>query len=399
MKKFFWIAWVFIGFATLLALTIISMLTLNHQRAQNQTLIQPVPAPQVIKGTSNIDPDFLIKSEFLTTSEIGMITDIVQHDYDPTEGIEIVVAGLNGAVIYDENLRVIKTIAYGPYSTAINIIDVESDNVPEFINRGSWGEVSSLINNDGNTVWTAPEDGGIDDMAAGDINGDSYLEFAVAHNGSTGVNLYDHTGNLLWNNNECGNVWHIEIEDIDIDSIGEIIHSGDSQTNVMDGSGNFIKKPTFFTNGAHVSDFSMVRWPDSSSDFHLVSYVLYHNMPPKVFISNLDSQMVAELEAPGGANTNVALSTLVQFQPDESKLLAVLVPGWSFSNTSTALLFVYDKSCTLIYTDQIPGNAYSIAVVELDDSVALLAGSDAVVYQYKINKSSDIDLPESDNSQ
>jgi hypothetical protein len=399
MKKYWRFVSVFLGFVPLLALTIFLTLKLNYLQTQNQTYLQPAPVHHVIKGTSNIDPDFLIKSELLTTPEIGMITDIVQHDYDPTEGNEIVVAGLNGAVIYDKNLNVIKTITYGPYSTAINIIDVEGDNIPEFINRGSWGEVSSLIDKDGNTLWTAPEGDGIDDMAAGDINGDSYVEFAVAHNGSTGVNVYDHTGNLLWNNTECGNVWHIEIEDIDSDGIDEIIHSGDSQTNVMDGSGNFIKKPTFFSNGAYITDFSMIRWPDSKSDFHLVSYVHYQNMPPKVFISNLDSQMVAELEAPGGTNTDTALSSLVQFQPDESELLAVLVPSEIYSHTGSALLFVYDKSCALIYTDQIPINANSLAVVELDDSVALLAGSDSIVYQYKFKNSSGIVLPESDNSQ
>jgi len=356
---------------------------------QNQIATQAASQHSIIVGTINIIPDFLTRSELLNTPDTGMITHIVQGDYNPSDGDEIVVAGFKGASIYDENLTNIKTISYGPYTSYVNVVDVESDHIPELMVRGSWSEASSLLDNDGKVLWTAVEGDGIDDMAAGDTDGDGLLEFAVGHNGSTGVDLLDHKGNRLWNNAETGNVWHIEIYDLNADGLGEIVHSCSMMaTIIMDGHGNIIKKPSFFTSGVSLSEFQLIRWPDSKSDFHVIAYAHYQDGSSIVTVSDLDSQVTAELKATGEINGDDTFGTLIKFKPNTPEYLAVLVPSPIYASSNSALLLIYDNSGTLIFTDQISTNAKSIAPVMLNDSAALLVGSESLIYEYRLTENS-----------
>jgi hypothetical protein len=51
---------------------------------------------------------------------------------------------------------------------------------------------------------------GVDDMVAGDLNGDGLLQFAVGFNGGGGIHLLNSQGKKLWEFPD-GNVWHVEI--------------------------------------------------------------------------------------------------------------------------------------------------------------------------------------------
>jgi hypothetical protein len=49
----------------------------------------------------------------------------------------------------------------------------------------------------------------MNELVAGDLDGDGVLEFVVGYNGVAGVHLFDAAGERRWRLAD-GNVWHIE---------------------------------------------------------------------------------------------------------------------------------------------------------------------------------------------
>jgi len=96
---------------------------------------------------------------------------------------------------------------------------------PSYIDRGGGGwQPGAFIDENGRLVWQPEIDSAMDDLTAGDLDGDGGLEFVVGYNGRGGVRCYDITGRPRWRKDD-GNVWHVEIVDTDGDGQAEIVHS------------------------------------------------------------------------------------------------------------------------------------------------------------------------------
>jgi hypothetical protein len=260
----------------------------------------------------------------------------------------------------------------------MNIVDIEGDHVPEYMDRGSWGDDSSLMDELGNVVWHAGTDTGTDDMAMGDVNGDGKPEFAVGYNGAGGVRVLDLWGKEIWRI-PSGNVWHVEMVDTNGDGKDEIIHSGHG-LNILDGQGNIISEyPNAPSDGGvYFSHFAVVHWPDSSGALRIIQ-----NGEGVVWIVNLDGSIEKELDAPERARVGQTYATLVLLKSGQPEYLAVLV---DYNTWDVAVLYVYDNTGKLVYDEVLPWSAPTVAAVKLgsDDTETLMVGSGSTVWKYEV---------------
>lgn len=218
---------VVIGCSVLLVLGIITIATAGFLFSKF-ILAQMVPdaqgapkgpgAPAVVSGQG-----LLVKSVYLKDKRLGRITDIAMGLLDAKPGTETVLVGEGGALITGGD-RTAGEFTRFSSTDRVNIIDLEGDGVCEFMNRGSWCSDAAVLNHDGSVRWSYGGSDGVDDMSAGDMNGDGKLEFAVGFNGGGGLHLVSTDGKKIWREDD-GNVWHVEIVDANKDGKPDVVHS------------------------------------------------------------------------------------------------------------------------------------------------------------------------------
>ncbi len=333
--------------------------------------------PAVVTGSG-----FLQKSLFQSDPRLGKVTDIVLGELDGQPGSEIGVAGTQGALILDKGLKVKSSVQFDARTTHAHIIDLNGDGICEFMNmnRAGWSIDASLLDHKGMTLWSYGGMPGVDDVCAGDIDGDGRLEFAVGFNGGGGVHLVDSAGRRRWKEPD-GNVWHVEMADINADGKLEIVHSNAAgRITVRDGQGRILSraKPAPYFSG-----FSLCRWPDRKSR----QYALLAE-GDAVWILGFNGKTVMRLDAPRAGSLGNASGVTVKLVPGEPEYLAVAVDYeiWKRSN-----LYVYDSKGTLVYQEIVPEACASIAALPLDNSdrEAILLGGEGRVWQYQARGSTE----------
>lgn len=325
--------------------------------------------PSVLVGSG-----FLSRSPFFEDARLGSITDIVVSDLGPGPGIEIGIAGSEGVVFLDDDLKTSLSLMFSGWTSHIDIIDTNADGICEFLNRGSWGRDASLIDHDGNVMWTYGGMPGVDDMAAGDIDGDRLMEFVVGFNGGGGVHLLDENGKQTWKKRD-GNVWHVEMVDANSDGHLEIVHSNaGGQLTVRDGEGKIINRAR---PAAYFSHFSLCRWPTKKDrEYALLSE------NDTIWLFDFDGKTVAKFAAPKCGTLGDARGTPVKIMRDQLEYFAVIV---GFRNWKRGILYVYDSTKTLVYQEILPEECASIEAISLDDNETetLLIGGTGRVWQYE----------------
>jgi hypothetical protein len=322
--------------------------------------------PGVTHGAGTLD-----KSVFFTDSGLGSVTDIILK---PASNAQLGIAGTSGAVFLAADGTVQSRVAFSARTGFVQCVDVEKDGKWEFLNRGGggWGD-ASLLDDKGRVLWTYGGMPGLDDIAAGDLDGDGILDFVAGFNGGGGVRRLDKNAALQWTESD-GNVWHVEIVDTDADGKPEIVHSNaGGQITVRDATGRVVRRAR---PGAYFSDFSLCRWPGRTDKQFLLAAE-----NDKIWVYDYDGTTLAALDAPDAGTLGHARGTPVRLRAGEAESLAVIV---DFQNWSLSVLYVYGPDKKLAYQEIIPDSCKSLAALprdgtELDD---VLVGGTGMVWKY-----------------
>ena len=332
--------------------------------------------PGVVKGAG-----LLTQSIYFSDPRLGSVTDIALGRLDPTSGVALGVAGVNGAAFLDATGNVKSTVQFASTFRRISFVDVEGDGVCEFMERGSWGSNAALLNHAGKVLWTyGGSRPGVDDMAAGDLDGDGKLEFVVGFNGSGGVHLLDRAGVARWQRPDS-NVWHVEIVDVNGSGYPEIVHSNAAgQLTVRDAVGSIVSQtqPSAAASGAKIyfSHFSLCHWPTPASRPLLLTPGMN-----SLLVFDIAGKLQATFDAPKVGLLAEAIGTPVKLQRNAPAYFAAAV---TFMPGDRSLLFFYDANKALVYQEVLPETCQTLAALPLGKTgaEALLVGGEGKVWEY-----------------
>jgi len=327
--------------------------------------------PGVIKGSEEFG-----KSIFLTDAGLGSATHII---LDPSADARFGIAGTGGAVFLGADGKVKSRVKFSSRVSYVQFVDVEKDGTWEFLNRGGHGwSDASLHDHDGKLLWKYGGMPGLNDMAAGDLDGDKVLDFVVGFNGGGGVRRLDRNGKVQWQQPD-GNVWHVEIVDTNADGLPEIVHSNaGGQLTVRDKDGKALRqsKP-----GTYFNQFSVCLWPTAKDGPHLIAAGA-----DILSIYDFDGATQATLEAPHAAIVgSVARGVAVKLKGGEPAHFAAIV---EFQNWNVSVLYLYNHQHELVYQEVIGERCLSLAALPRENSEVedLLVGGTGKVWKYTAAK-------------
>jgi hypothetical protein len=334
--------------------------------------------PGIILGEKTFD-----KTILASDAQMGPVTDIRLGSFLPNH--DNVIAGVSpqGAVFFDRAGQILQRTIFQNKASHVDIIDIDSTGGYAFLNRGSWYGPASLIDRNGNELWTYDGPDGVDDMCAGDLDGDGNLEFAVGFNGSGGIHLLDSEGNLLWQK-DGGNIWHVEIVDTTGNGTMRIVHSDAAGTiTVRDLSGSILNRsaPKSETN-PYFSYFSLCPWPTSTNRLYALL-----SEDDAIWLFDYDGTVMAQYSAPDCGTLGDAWGIPAKLKVMETGYMAFIV---NFRRWDRAILYIYDPSETLIFKEVMPECCRAITAVsnEKTGTDMILIGGVDKIWSYQMKEGS-----------
>lgn len=293
-------------------------------------------------------------------ARLGSVTQIKRRT---TTG-ELAIVGTRAVLFLPPNQGATRIVEFREPASRPELLEWR-DGRPRYLDRGGAGwQTSALIGQDGARLWRPEPGNGVDDMAAGDLDGDGEPEFVAGYNGGGGVHLFDVAGKPRWRQDD-GNVWHVEIVDTDGDGKPEIVHSNAAgRVTVRDTNGKVLSSAQ--TDG-YFSQFSLVEWPSLRTG-------LLHAGDGVTRIVDFDGKVRVSLETPDTGFLGEAHGAATRFGGSDHLVLAV-----SQSNWDRTQLFVFDQGRTLRYREIVAATCGAIAAPEPD---AFLFGCGSRVLRY-----------------
>jgi hypothetical protein len=349
-----------------LALLAVGALAFRYRRLVSALVSPPdVPAtletPRVLVGQ-----ELVTKTRFLRDSRPGVISDIAVRD----AGVWLV--GSQGALVTDRLGKARSFTAFERPGGLVEMVDVEGDGISEFLNRGGGWQEGFLLDRKGRVVWTYGGHPAINDITAGDLDGDGLLDFVAGFNGGGGVRRIDRSARPLWRKSD-GNVWRVEIVPKPAGTGGEIVHSNaGGEIKIRGADGNLVKcvRPE-----SYFADFSLCRWPDPTGRDHLL-----YAEDDAIWLYTTRGVLVKRFAAPHAGELGDARGTPVTLPGGGGSALAVVV---DFSSWERSVLYIYGPEGGLKYQEVLAGHGASIAEVPAEAG-AFLVGGDGVAHLYRM---------------
>ncbi len=344
--------------------------------------ISPIISPQLAmpealnKTGVLVGEGFLSKSIYIQDTRLGTISDIAFGEFDPSPGPEIAIVGTRGVLFLDTNAKAKSSVMFSVRTGHVVIVDVEGDGISEYLDRGGGWQDVSLLDHNGNVIWTYGGMPGVDNISSGDVDRDGILEFVVGFNGGGGVRLLDRNGKEKWRQPD-GNVWHVELVDLNADGTLKIIHSNAAGEMTLrdskDGKVIHKSKPA-----PYFATFSLCRWPTKGG----AQYALLADKDI-IWVFDFYGKSIAQFDAPVADKLGEGRGVPTKIQGNRPEYFAVVV---EFKNWKKSILYFYGPDKHLVFQEIIPEACASIASLSLDPKgkETLLVGCEGKVWRYAV---------------
>jgi len=327
----------------------------------------------------------LEKRLFLSFHSVGNVTDIEYGELRTPGDVELGVAGNFGARFFSQSQHLQASVNFDvpkPYPRySVDIVRQSHSNPLLFFRHSNWSEYDSLFDAYGKEVWRTPY--GCLTSALGDLNGDSSPEFLCVQDDPKccTIETRNVANKVVWN---APVKWVFNVA---------FLGPGATPAIVFDQPGTGNGSPALAGLSSHgqllfgrqpgvslLGGFSAIRWPGvcehcllvgGDHEFSLVTpdgaRVMMH-LAPAFYVSE---------------NRSVA----VRLRENSASMLAVVgqMEYKSFGKaTFHGVLFVFDSSGGLIYSEVFPEEAKAIAAIPTSNGNGdiLLVGGENKVWEY-----------------
>ena len=339
--------------------------------------------------TVKVGAELFRRSVAVKDAILGGVTDIILN---PTKDDALGVAGLNGAVFIrpDGSTRFhlqFEEAKRRGGASRVQFVDADGHHNWQYFDRGGHGwSDAALYDRDGQVIWTYGGETGLDDMAAGDLDGDGKLDFVAGYNGFTGIRRIDRDTKVVWKLLGA-NIWHVEIADTEGDGKPKIVHTDGAQLAIRDAGGKLIRRVSpgkdlgFFR--TLLIEFSLCHWPDQKSPRKILS-IGRKLVGSDLILWGFDGQVVGRYSLPDSNKFMHVYGAAVHQKKGEPPLLAVVAPEYL---DKYSLLVVYNAKREIVYQEQRAGAGAALLSVPNADTGRddLLVGGDGIVWKYSFN--------------
>ena len=334
-----------------------------------------------------IGQDFLMKTLVFNDSHLGPITDIRIGDLSAEPGTEIGLCGPASAYYLDNDFSIIKKIEFEKtaamkskswYGADYQFIDIDNDNVMEYLSKGRSAVEPELLNHDGSVKWQ----GNLQNyhIEVGNVTGDSDIEFIV-NAGQSGLVVLNKDGEEI-KKIARKSPFSFRLFDLDKDGIDEIWDLEDYDgVFSIDADGNRLKSlSNLFGRGFSTKNFDnfiFEKFP--GSDEHKL-FAINSNT---IYVFDLDGKQ--EKSLPANEIRSIAGQVehgTIHFTNESEYLVMIITPLSSFKKSQ---LMIYDADGQIVFYEILPESCKSMAILKNDDkSESLLIGGNGKVWKYEV---------------